>query len=172
MNRIADCAVYRVREKRVQQLKTRKKLRFERLQTQNVNSLTRCLHVFAAGYITGCTTAFVWTQPVVRPVRWTCRWVQPSGAWASSQDAYDIIRLTRSVDSRQCGAFGRNLKKNILVSLFTFTLDNIWSWRMTKFRSITKLYKNLLYLFIHYMMESISSNRLYNRLHNQLYNRL
>ena len=58
MNRIADCAVYRVREKRVQQLKTRKKSRFERLKTQNVSSLTRCLH-HAAGYITGCTTAFV-----------------------------------------------------------------------------------------------------------------
>ena len=36
----------------------------------------------------------------------------------SSQDAYHVIRLTRSKDSRRCGAFDRKFLKIIL----TFTL--------------------------------------------------
>jgi len=46
----------------------------------------------------------------------------------SSQDAYDIIRLTRSkaaVDSRRCGAFDRNLKKEYLFIHLFFTVGSI-----------------------------------------------
>jgi len=46
----------------------------------------------------------------------------------SSQDAYDVIWLTRSKaavwDSRRCGAFDR-FKKRILIYLFIFTLGSM-----------------------------------------------
>jgi len=54
---------------------------------------------------------------------------------------------TSCMNTAGFGAFDRNLKKKIF--LFVFTVGSIWSRGMTKIRSITKLYKTLLCLFIY-----------------------
>jgi len=97
-----------------------------------------------------------------------CKWAQPNGAWAVQPG-----RLWRhQVDARSKAAVWTvddvarlvELKKNSLFRpIFKLTFGSIWSWGMTKFRSITKLYST--YLFIYYMnIQNVSSSRLYKRL--------
>jgi len=105
-----------------------------------------------------------------------CKWASQAALERSSQDAYDVIRLTCSkaavwtVDDVARLVY---IKKEFIFIYLLFTLVNMWSWGMTKIRSITKLYKTLLYLFIYYMnIQNVSSSRLYYPLYNRLYKRL
>ena len=117
-----------------------------------------CLDLWSVNLTAGCTASC------------TTGWVNCANEHSqaalerSSQDAYDVIRLTRSkaaVRTVDDVAHLIEFKKKIL--FIYFTLGSRWYRGTIKIRSISKLYKTLLcYLFICYM--NISSGRLYNRL--------
>ena len=97
--------------------------------------LTRCVH-----FTPGCTTGWVNMQmsPAKRRLSGPARTLMTSLGWRAQQGG--------CVDSRRCGEFGRNLKKErILIYLFIFTLGSTWSCGKRTIGSITNIHKTLLY---------------------------
>ena len=64
-----------------------------------------------------------------------CKWLQPGSAWAGKPGR--LWRHCVDACSKQWGTFDWNLKKKN--SYLFFTLASMWSWGITKVRSITKL---------------------------------
>ena len=91
----------------------------------------------------------VWTQPVVQPVGWTMQ-MSPAMRRLSVPARTLMTSLCWSAQQGGCvdSAFDRHSRKIILISLFLPSVA-LWSRGVTKIRSITKLYKTVLYVFIY-----------------------
>ena len=111
--------------------------------------LTRCVHCTAGCMNTpGCTTGWVNMQmsAAKRRLSGPARTLMTSLGWRAQQGG--------CVDSRRCGEFGRNLKKErILTYLFIFTLGSTWSCGKRTIGSITKSTKLYSTLFIQLLYE-------------------
>ena len=91
----------------------------------------------------------VWTQPVVQPVGWTMQ-MSPAMRRLSGPARTLMTSLCWSAQQGGCvdSAFDRHSRKIILISLFLPSVA-LWSRGVTKIRSITKLYKTVLCVFIY-----------------------